>query len=322
MFSFGVISFNQEALIVETLESIKFQIENFGKEEKFEIILGDDCSKDKTIEIASKWLEENKYLFKKVIILTNNYNLGINKNYIKVVNNIKNNFKTIAGDDLFYRHSIFQVLNDFDLVFSLPLAFQFGNIVKSPAKHLLNHYDLTNHHSIIKNIENGINAISAPGVFIKKEILKDESLINFISKFSFSEDIPKWYYLFKIKKEINYLVTFIPYVMYRVSHGISVNKNHPLRQKALEERRIMYESLGINLLPNERRLPKYIDPSRYYDRIKMICRFTFNKSLSEFKKDFSKEEKEAPMFLDYIMNNANKFYKRINEEKVYDTNEQ
>lgn len=70
-FSIVVITYNFEKIILECLESIKNQ-----SYKNFEIIISDDGSKDKTIEICEKWKKENDKYFN-IRILASKENQGV-----------------------------------------------------------------------------------------------------------------------------------------------------------------------------------------------------------------------------------------------------
>lgn len=91
-----VISYNAENTILETLESIKNQ-----SYQNIELIVSDDCSKDKTVEICEKWIDENKVRFVNTKLLTVEQNTGV------CANGNRGRFaatgkwlKGIAGDDI------------------------------------------------------------------------------------------------------------------------------------------------------------------------------------------------------------------------------
>lgn len=67
-----VISYNAENTILETLESIKNQTY-----QNIELIVSDDCSKDRTVEICKKWINENKERFVNTQLLTVKQNTGV-----------------------------------------------------------------------------------------------------------------------------------------------------------------------------------------------------------------------------------------------------
>ena len=88
MFTFAILAYNQANIIGETLESIKYQIEKYGDNRIFKIIVTDDFSKDNTLLTVRKWIEKNGGLFKEVKILTNQSNMGTVYNYNRIMENI------------------------------------------------------------------------------------------------------------------------------------------------------------------------------------------------------------------------------------------
>ncbi len=50
-----IITYNQENYIKETLDGVLNQLVNF----EYEIVIGDDCSKDRTREILNKYVADN-----------------------------------------------------------------------------------------------------------------------------------------------------------------------------------------------------------------------------------------------------------------------
>jgi len=50
-----IITYNQENYIKETLDGVLNQLVNF----EYEIVIGDDCSKDRTREILNKYAADN-----------------------------------------------------------------------------------------------------------------------------------------------------------------------------------------------------------------------------------------------------------------------
>ena len=55
LISIVVITYNNSNYIEETLESIKSQTYN-----NIELIVSDDCSTDKTVEITEEWIDKNE----------------------------------------------------------------------------------------------------------------------------------------------------------------------------------------------------------------------------------------------------------------------
>ena len=91
-----VITYNSSKYVLETLESAKAQTY-----QNIELIISDDGSTDKTIEICENWLAENKERFVHSQIITVEKNTGIPANCNRGVKASKGEWlKLIAGDDI------------------------------------------------------------------------------------------------------------------------------------------------------------------------------------------------------------------------------
>ena len=75
-----IVSYNSADTILDTLESIKAQSYT-----DIELIISDDGSKDKTIEISENWLKLNGHCFSSSKLLTVKSNTGISANCKKCV---------------------------------------------------------------------------------------------------------------------------------------------------------------------------------------------------------------------------------------------
>lgn len=88
-----IITYNQESIIHKTIDSILVQKCDFD----YEIVIGDDCSKDKTGKILDEY--RDKYP-NKIRVIHNEKNLGIVKNYINVIKQCNGEYiAECAGDD-------------------------------------------------------------------------------------------------------------------------------------------------------------------------------------------------------------------------------
>lgn len=94
--SVTVVSYNSEATIIETLESIKNQIFK-----DIELIVSDDGSVDNTIGLAKEWLSENSHRFVNAQLLTVEKNTGVTANCNRARNAAQGKWvKGIAADDI------------------------------------------------------------------------------------------------------------------------------------------------------------------------------------------------------------------------------
>lgn len=101
--SAGVITFNQESTIRQTLDSILAQKGDFD----IELVIGEDCSQDKTHEICEDYVrqvESGKWKVegyaRTIVLLPNTKNLGIMANFARVMRACTGEYIGIcAGDD-------------------------------------------------------------------------------------------------------------------------------------------------------------------------------------------------------------------------------
>lgn len=97
-----VITYNSSEYILETLESAKAQTY-----QNIELIVSDDCSTDKTLEICSNWIEKNKDRFVRTELITVEKNTGISGNCNRGNKSAKGEWiKSIAGDDILCSNAI------------------------------------------------------------------------------------------------------------------------------------------------------------------------------------------------------------------------
>ena len=196
-FSIVVVTYNFENIILECLESIKNQTYK-----NFEVIISDDCSKDKTIEICKKWKEENKDNFD-IKILISQKNEGVVKNINKGVKIAKGEWiKTLAGDDLLEKDALENVnmfikKNDkAEIVFSKVKRFV---VEANKVKYLdiipenISIYSENQEKQLKKLLED--NFIVTPSAIIKNDLLKRVNYYD--EKFKMVEDYPFWIKLLK-----------------------------------------------------------------------------------------------------------------------------
>ena len=92
--SIGVPVYNSQAFIIETLESIKFQTYR-----NIQLIIVDDCSTDKSLEIVKNWLQVNSQIFKIVTLIRNDENMGISYSCKMMEKKAEGVFFSLLGAD-------------------------------------------------------------------------------------------------------------------------------------------------------------------------------------------------------------------------------
>ena len=192
-YTFVVLSYNHENYILEHLESIKFQIQNFGGKYSIDLIVADDGSKDNTIYLAILWISKHKSLFRSVTFTGKSANLGTCKNYTNAWKKIKTSaFKITSSDDVYSKENIFKYnryLQDSDLVSCLPV-----HLVDK--KLFLNKWDIFQiiaSDVVYKKYMDRMKKISnfnAPNLFFDQKVILNKKIFNFIRDFKITEDYP------------------------------------------------------------------------------------------------------------------------------------
>lgn len=104
--SIHLMTFNNEDFIEDTLKSILKQKCSFN----YEIVIGDDCSTDNTLNIINKYSEKYPNLF---VIKRNSSQLGILKNFKATLDRCRGNYIfDIAGDDIIKTNNALQQIID------------------------------------------------------------------------------------------------------------------------------------------------------------------------------------------------------------------
>ncbi|MGI6445954.1 MAG: glycosyltransferase family 2 protein [Candidatus Ozemobacteraceae bacterium] len=226
-FTFLTITYNHEKFILEHLESIKYQIINFGKKKDFQLVIADDCSKDRTIVLIKKWIGCNGGLFKDINILENDKNLGTCKNYANGIRHIKGKFyKSLAGDDIFGKDNIFEtvkLLEQFDIVVTPTGEINSSGIFvdKKIYSRIYSMFKFIN--TDYKRLSNEYAPIPmTPGVFMRKELLT-ESVLEFIEKFNLIEDRSSTIKLYENNKKMKFGLYEKIVVLYR-HHDMAITK--------------------------------------------------------------------------------------------------
>lgn len=218
-----VLTYNHEEYICECLESIKYQVLNFGsKNNSVEVVVTDDCSSDNTVEKVKLWESENHNLFNNFLIICNDHNIGTCKNYENALLKTKGEYiKLIGGDDLFPQKSmfdIFELLNDYDIVTGLPFEYVINGENSSDSIKLLTHkFQCINKELVNKSFYKLIERrcfLNAPATYIRREIATNPEVTNFVRNYNFTEDYPQWVKVSEIKT-IKYIILDDYTIIYR-----------------------------------------------------------------------------------------------------------
>lgn len=216
--SIVVVTYNFEKIIEECLKSIENQTYK-----NLEIIISDDCSKDKTLEICKKWYELNKKKYN-IQILSSLQNDGVTKNINKGVRVAKGEWvKILAGDDILKEDAIknfmnFKNIEKAEVIFSKAETFMVKNGVKIKGEILPSKEDEKFYYMSYKEKWNLLledNKIVAPAAIIRRTLL--EKMNFFDERFKMVEDWPFWIKLLKNDVKFHYYPVITVY--YRKSNA-------------------------------------------------------------------------------------------------------
>jgi len=194
-FTFLVLAYNHEDYILEHLESIKYLIEKYGDEVSVDLIIADDASRDRTVEVADCWLRKNADLFRRTVILSDGVNRGTCKNLTRAIEELSTEYcKITAGDDVYSYENIFAESKQIDgreIVSGLPLHLIDG-VIGMGGFYLFNLF-ATNvvyeNASFLKRLK-GVGFFNSPSVIYAVPALLNRRVIEFVNQYSVTEDYP------------------------------------------------------------------------------------------------------------------------------------
>lgn len=307
-FCFVIITRNQEGYIFQHLESIKYQICKYGCNRKIQLVLSDDASSDNTVTNAKKWIACNE-IFNQVDIVEHLENIGTIRNIYDSLEKVDSNeFKLLAGDDLYNEYNIFDVSLKADMIITPTIAFDNN---RKTYNNSLNPYFLRMIRSEkkkkdIRNMLDYAQVINAPGVFLKKEIWLDKGMRDFVMQYKYIEDIPMWHYLFNVTNtNFSLLIDENPYILYRKDVGVmsTIKNDNPISQE--------YVRMRKEIPSNENIKPKILNIYNYEQYIKnlFIEKITskYNNNILRSINKYKAAYKRVPSYLDIIFKEANKY---------------
>lgn len=324
-FTFGVMAYNHEDFICEILESIKYQIIKFGKNEIVRLVITDDFSSDATVKKIENWLISNRSLFAEVKTIFNKENYGISHNFNLILDEINNeNFKVIAGDDVISNSNIFSASNgigEHSLLQFLHCRLHNYCIEAMEPIELMGVFWKMKHcnisrFSLLKQFLLDCSLIHTPSTLFSKKLYRDSDAKKLNIKFKFLEDAPTWYSM--IKNVDNFTIDFKPVilVLYRISdrsitHSESASNSKfkddvsNLNQYYIEKEGLingLYVKSKISTIPKYFKISSYV---AYFERL--LWKVNAKIYNTEYKKfvEFVKEQTEAQkLYYEYIHKQA------------------
>ena len=195
--SIVVITYNQEQFISQTLDSIIRQKCDF----EFEIIIGDDCSKDGTRNILASYQKKYPNIIKPIY---NERNLGIVLNYFNAISHCTGEYiMECGGDDWFEEDKIMHQIQYLDSNLNIGLCYGLSKIYN----HTKQKFEKNILGKAGANFESLLNEdfIPASTICFRRKLFEDYiSDINPVEKDWLMEDYPLVLW-FSINSEIGFL---------------------------------------------------------------------------------------------------------------------
>lgn len=321
-FTFIVLTYNHENYIIEHLESIKYLIDTHGSELNIQIIIADDSSRDKTLEISKIWLKKNSNLFERIIILTDEINKGTCKNFFHGVEYLTTEYcKITAGDDVYSFENIFIEIKKIDrnhILSGLPLHLIDG-VISSTKFDLFNLFGtnlIYTKNSYITRLKR-ISFLNSPNVVYSTSALKNKDVKEFVEKFKVTEDFPLQIKMAEMLTPLKFIQIEKIFVYYRrTKNSTYIIKNIQFNQDKLDiynyliksEKNVIERFILINrrqcFFINNRFLKRVLNISFYRYGLNILVKFP--KILSKLK-NFNTQNEKHQSHYDLIVANAIKF---------------
>lgn len=315
-FVFGILTYNQENYILETLESIKYQKIHYGEGIDVSLYITDDASKDRTVSVIEKWIEKNREYFAETTLIANQKNHGTVANFCRIMEETGDQkIKIIAGDDLIAQENLFAEYEDLDdrklkTYFRLELC---NGKISCREKYLIEFYY---HHCFgktkayhLKNFRRG-RYLHTPSTLYTKKLFEKTGCRKSLEGYRLFEDDPMWYTM--IKNEDQLQIDFVPksIVLYRMHDQSVSNVPNPIFRKDLNRLRQQYteETKGLEHVYcwfqlHGQKLPFYLNPVAYFDKLlnsrrKKVCEK--DPGYAKFQEKIERQIAEEQKFYDEI----------------------
>lgn len=332
-FTFGICTYNSKDYIIDTLESIKYQITSYGNGIVSNLVISDDASTDETICFCKEWIENNKNLFNEILIIENPINKGLAKNYSKLLRNIKTEyFIKIDGDDLICSKNIFEkcmAISENEMRIYFPLKFNLEKVYADEidiCNYLKYSLKLTSHKKDLHLFET-LKPFNTPEVVLGRKCFTDECL-EFVEKYTQFEDDTSLYHVIKNNVQMKMKFIIDPLVLYRVHNkslsngGVSAHQIeflddlHKFKKQMLKNEDNIFVKLYLLLCVWDTFLMKHrfrADNCLH----RKIRKYWINKNISEARstldydytlKRINKICNDEQVYVELIMKNSQKYY--------------
>lgn len=275
-FTFGVLAYNQESEAEMTLNSILYQVREYGKDTQCSLVITDDCSLDATVEVIEGWLAKHAGAFHRVVRRYNTENRGTVDNYLFIMSQIDDEpFKVIAADDLISSNNIFRAfdgIGQHTLYAGFRLLFKQSGVFLEE-KHVRMQFMLSQRQysrpKLLRLFRKGY-IISTPQTLYRKSLFTDSEAEGYVKQFRLFEDNPTWYSMIKNVDDIQLTFSANNVALYRISEKSVSNSSRGVSPFKKELFRLyqdyirdgnLYEKIyfrsAISSLPKLFMLPEY-----------------------------------------------------------------
>ncbi len=241
LLSIIVITYNQEQYIKQTIESII----NQKTEYKYELLIGDDCSKDSTREILNDYAQKYPDIIKPIY---NEKNLGAVGNYFNVLKHCSGKYiMECGGDDWWFPEKLVKQISYMESNPNTGMCYGKAKCYDENGNSL--NYEVGNSINSLEELLS-INQIPACSVCFRKE-LADKYIIDISpeNKMWRMEDYPMWIWMMK-NSNIHFIDDYL--AAYRiitdsVSRSSNIEKQISFEENTWEIRKFFAEKYGINI---------------------------------------------------------------------------
>lgn len=194
-FAFLVVTYNHQNYILEHLESIKYLVDCFAAEINVDLVVSDDCSRDKTQSIIDAWLVRNAGLFRNVKTIYNSANIGTCKSVENLLSALTaERCKITAGDDVYSFENIFALTKHSDSIAmvsgrALYLTDQYLRLDRRSSLLAAASQSIYKHDPLIHRFKH-LSYTNAPNLFYATDCLLHPSVRSYLTGFDVTEDWP------------------------------------------------------------------------------------------------------------------------------------
>ena len=242
-----VITYNSADYVIEALESIKSQTYS-----NIELIISDDSSKDETVPLCKKWIDQNSSRFTRTEIISSKQNTGTSANYNRAVNAANGEWiKFVDGDDMIASSCVADNIDYINsnenarLIFSNLIEFTHsGNINKQNCFFIEQNkkfFQLTTEEQLVELLRN--NQLPSASAFINTELLKNNP---YNETYGLLEDLPKWIDLVSKGNHVYYFDKVTAY--YRIGESVFQSQRRFVSPRYFEDESLYFWSERLRLI--------------------------------------------------------------------------